>query len=51
LRYRVTEHVAIFGEWKFNYANINHDNAIGTGVSVSADYNVHHLVFGLGYHF
>ncbi len=51
LRYRVTKHVAVFGEWKFNHANISHNNAVGTGLNASADYNVHHLVFGLGYHF
>jgi opacity protein-like surface antigen len=55
LRYRVTSKVALFGEWKFNHANISHNNIVNIpgfgGVSTSADYNVHHLVFGLGYHF
>jgi opacity protein-like surface antigen len=51
LRYRVTNQVAVFGEWKFNRANISHDNLVGTGVNVSADYNAHNLVFGVGYHF
>ncbi len=51
LRYRITPNVAVFGEWKFNHADISHTNLQGTGLDVSADYNVHHLVFGVGYHF
>ena len=51
LRYRVTTNVALFGEWKFNHANINHNDIAGTGLGVSADYNAHNLVFGVGYHF
>lgn len=51
LRYRVTDHVSVFGEWKFNHAHISHDNLAGTGLNVSADYNAHNLLFGVGYHF
>ena len=51
LRYRVTENLALFGEWKFNRANISHNNLAGSGVNVAADYNAHNLVFGVGYHF
>ena len=51
LRYRVTTNLALFGEWKFNHANISHNNIAGTGLGVSADYNAHNLVFGVGYHF
>jgi opacity protein-like surface antigen len=51
LRYRVTSNLALFGEWKFNHANINHNDIAGTGLGVSADYNAHNLVFGVGYHF
>ena len=51
LRYRVTTNLALFGEWKFNHANISHNNLAGTGLNVSADYNAHNLVFGVGYHF
>ena len=51
LRYRVTTNLAVFGEWKFNHANLNHTNLQGTGLDVSADYNAHNLVFGVGYHF
>jgi opacity protein-like surface antigen len=52
LRYRVTTNLALFGEWKFNHANLSHSNFLGAnGVDVSADYNAHNLVFGVGYHF
>jgi opacity protein-like surface antigen len=51
LRYRITNQVAVFGEWKFNHVNISHDNLAGTGFNVSADYNANNLVFGVGYHF
>jgi opacity protein-like surface antigen len=51
LRVRVTTNLALFGEWKFNYSNISHDNFIGSAIKVSADYMAHNLVFGIGYHF
>lgn len=52
LRYRITDHVSLFGEWKFNYArldlsgqaNVNH-------FGVNAIATLHHFVFGVGYHF
>jgi hypothetical protein len=42
---------ALFGEWKFNHASIDHKDLAGTGLNLSADYNAHSLVFGVGYHF
>jgi opacity protein-like surface antigen len=52
LRYRLTTNFAVFGEWKFNHANLSHDRFLGApGLEVSADYNAHNLVFGVGYHF
>ena len=51
LRYKVTTNLALFGEWKFNRAKISHNDLGGTGLNVSADYNAHNLVFGVGYHF
>jgi opacity protein-like surface antigen len=47
LRYRFLNHLAVFGEWKFNHARFLFDSP----PSVHADYNVHFLVFGVGYHF
>ena len=52
LRYRVTNNLSLFGEWKFNHANLSQDDFVGaTGLKVSADYNAHILAFGVGYHF
>lgn len=51
LRYRVTNNVSLFGEWKFNHANISHNNLAGSGLNVSANYNANILAFGVGYHF
>lgn len=51
LRYRVTSNIAIFGEWKFNHARFSFDATPNAFTNVDATYNVHHLVFGVGYHF
>jgi opacity protein-like surface antigen len=51
LRYRLTNTVSVFGEWKFNHANINHNNFAGSLLNVSANYNANILAFGIGYHF
>jgi opacity protein-like surface antigen len=52
LRYRVTNNVSLFGEWKYNHANLSNNNFVGTnGLKVSGDYNANILAFGLGYHF
>ena len=52
LRYRVTNNVSVFGEWKYNHANLSNNNFVGTnGLKVSGDYNANILAFGLGYHF
>jgi opacity protein-like surface antigen len=51
LRYRVTNHVALFGEWKFNHARLGFDATPNAFTNADATYNAHHLVFGVGYHF
>lgn len=51
LRYRVTNNVSVFGEWKYNYANIEHTNIAGTGLDLSYNYNANIFAAGLGYHF
>jgi opacity protein-like surface antigen len=52
LRYRVTNHFAVFCEWKLNYANLSHKDFLGApGFDASADYLTHHLAMGVGYHF
>ncbi|MDF0642803.1 MAG: outer membrane beta-barrel protein [Nitrospira sp.] len=52
LRYRMTEHWALFGEWKFNYAKINLSGQADInqyGINSAATLN--QVIFGVGYHF
>lgn len=52
LRYRVNTNLALFGEWKFNHANISHSNFLGAnGLDFSGNYNAHIVALGVGYHF
>ena len=52
LRYRVNPNFSLFGEWKYNYANIDHSNFLGAGgVDVSANYSANIFAAGVGYHF
>ena len=50
LRYHLTRHVSMFGEWKYNYARFNfkeNENFFG----VKSTYSMNHVAFGLAYHF
>jgi len=50
LRYRITRHISMFGEWKYNYARFNfkeNENFFG----VKSTYGMNHFAFGLAYHF
>jgi opacity protein-like surface antigen len=52
LRYRMTKHLALFGEWKFNHANLKYGDFMGfKDQELSVNYNAHNMVFGVGYHF
>lgn len=52
VRYRVTDHVSLFGEWKFNYARLDLSGQVDVGhFGVNAIATLHHFVFGVGYHF
>lgn len=52
LRYRMTEHVSLFGEWKYNYARINLSGQADVNhFGINAVTQLHHFVFGVGYHF
>ena len=52
LRYRVNPNLSLFGEWKYNYANIDHNNFLGAnGIDLSANYNANIFAAGVGYHF
>ena len=53
LRYKVTQNLAVFGEWKYNGVHFNFDasspnqNAGG----FKGDYSANLFAFGVGYHF
>ena len=52
LRYRLTNHVSMFGEWKYNYGRIDlAGQADVNHFGINAISQLHHFVFGLGYHF
>lgn len=50
VRYFVTEHVALFGEYKYNRATFNFDNPNSPG-GLKGDYSVSMVVGGLSFHF
>jgi opacity protein-like surface antigen len=50
LRYYITRHVTVFGEWKYNYARFNFSEN-DTQFGFKATYSMNHVAFGLGYHF
>jgi opacity protein-like surface antigen len=47
VEYFITRRLTAFGEWKYNYAQFNFDQALG----IKADYNMHLVAIGLSYHF
>lgn len=51
LRFHFTRAITPFVEWKYNRANISHDNLAGTGLNLEGVYQAHNFVFGVGYHF
>ena len=50
LRYFMTRHVALFGEYKFNYARFNFSETANL-LGFSGTYTAHNFVVGIGYHF
>src|SRR5574337_93762 len=52
LRYFVTERIALFGEYKYNFASFNYtaDGPSGGAAGVKADYQINHIVGGLSFH-
>jgi opacity protein-like surface antigen len=50
VRYFMTEHIAVFGEYKYNRATFNFDRVSALG-GLSGDYSVHNVVGGLSFHF
>lgn len=51
LRYFVHRNVAIFGEYKFNYAGFDFTQIQGTTAGIQGDYKASHFVGGLAVHF
>lgn len=53
LRFLVTKHLALFGEWKYNRASFSFSDSTPTGQTggLKGDFSAHILAFGLGYHF
>ncbi len=54
LKYFVTRQWVIFTEWKYNLARIgytSHDDDPAAPIGFRATYSVHHVAFGIGYHF
>ena len=52
LRYRVNPNLSLFGEWKYNYANIDQNNFLeAIGLDLSYNYNANIFAGGIGYHF
>ncbi|GKS56912.1 hypothetical protein YTPLAS18_04390 [Nitrospira sp.] len=53
LRYLVTRHFAVFGEWKYNYTRMNFDQNLNfiQPFGLKADYRMNHFAFGVAYLF
>ena len=53
LRYKVTQNVAVFAEWKYNRANLNFSESSPTQQTggFKGDYSANIFAFGVGYHF
>jgi opacity protein-like surface antigen len=51
LRYFVTEHVALFGEYKYNYATFRFEDISGPGVGMKGGYSVSNVIGGISFHF
>jgi hypothetical protein len=51
LCHRLTDHVALFGEWKFNYVHMSLSGQADVGhFGVNATTTLNHFVFGVGSH-
>ncbi len=51
LRFYFTERIALFGEYKYNWAALNLTNDTVGGAGVKADYQINQVVGGLSFHF
>jgi opacity protein-like surface antigen len=53
LRYLLNKNLSLFGEWKYNRANLNFSDSTPTAATggFKGDYSANLLAFGVGYHF
>ena len=51
LRYFMSRHLAVFGEYKFNYVRFNFNESATALDGFKATYSANIFVFGVGYHF
>jgi opacity protein-like surface antigen len=51
LKYFVHRNIAVFGEYKFNYAGFDFTQLQGTTAGVQGNYKASHFVGGLAIHF
>jgi len=53
LRYKITQHLAVFTEWKTNFVKFHFDASTpnGNAGGFKGDYGVNILAIGVGYHF
>jgi hypothetical protein len=51
VRYFVTHHAALFGEYKYNYAPLRLDNIESSGAGVEGNYSASHFIAGFSWHF
>ncbi len=53
LRYLVSQHLSVFGEWKYNYVHFNFSESSPTQATggFKGDYSANIFAFGVGYHF
>jgi opacity protein-like surface antigen len=52
-RYLVTQNIALFGEWKYNYATLHFSDSSPTAATggFNGNYSANIFAFGVGYHF
>jgi len=51
IRWRITNHLSLFGEWKYNRATFHFQDATPGTVGLKGDYSAHLGVGGLAWHF
>ena len=50
-KFFVNRHLAVFAEYKFNYAQFDFSQAQGQTAGLTGDYMARHVISGLAWHF